>query len=197
MKCSVILAHPTSGSFNHALAETVIAQLQKRGHDITFHDLYAERFDPVVPPEEIPKHAVLPPPIEVHCREIETADGIVIVHPNWWSQPPAILKGWVDRVLRPGRAYNFVTGENGEGKSVGLLQAKAALVLNTANTPQEKEVALLGDPQAVFWEQVVFGLCGVPNVQRLVFSPVIVSSLEQRQRWLVEARTAADRMFPG
>jgi NAD(P)H dehydrogenase (quinone) len=52
--------------------------------------------------------------IELHCREIADVDGI-IVHPNWWGQPPAILKGWVDRVLRPGVAYRFLEGDAGEG----------------------------------------------------------------------------------
>jgi len=42
------------------------------------------------------------------------ASGIVIVHPNWWGQPPAILKGWVDRVLRPGVAYEFTEGDQGK-----------------------------------------------------------------------------------
>jgi putative NADPH-quinone reductase len=192
MKFSVILAHPTPGSFNHAIGEVVLERMRAQGAEVFYHDLYAERFDPVMPAEEIPKEAVLAEPIERHCREAETADGIVIIHPNWWSQPPAILKGWVDRVLRPGRAYHFVTAENGEVKPVGLLKAKVGLVINTANTPQDKEVAFLGDPQAVFWEKVVFGLCGVRDVRRLVFSPVIVSTVEQRRRWLDEVRAAVD-----
>jgi len=53
------------------------------------------------------KDAALPDAIKQHCEEIALVDGIVIVHPNWWGQPPAILKGWVDRVIRPGVAYEF------------------------------------------------------------------------------------------
>ena len=195
MKYSVILAHPTSGSYNHAIGDVVQRGIRARGGEVFYHDLYAERFDPVMPTEEIPKNAILPEAIENHCREIESADGIVIIHPNWWSQPPAILKGWVDRVLRPGRAYNFVADETGEVKPVGLLKAKVGLVINTANTPQEKEVSLLGDPQAVFWEKVVFGLCGVRHVRRLVFSPVIVSTPEQRRCWLEETRYSVDQIL--
>jgi NAD(P)H dehydrogenase (quinone) len=194
MKYSIILAHPKPGSFNHAIAETAAEELRQSGHTVLWHDLHAEKFDPVTPVDEIPKDAILPPDIERHCTEIETVDGIIIVHPNWWSQPPAILKGWMDRVLRAGRAYNFVTGPDGEGRSVGLLKARHALVVNTANTPQDKEVAFLGDPQALIWEKVVFGLCGVPNVVRLVFSPIIVSTLEQRRQWLADVRTAVNRM---
>jgi putative NADPH-quinone reductase len=197
MKCSVNLAHPTPGSFNHALADAAVARLKSQDVEVNFHDLYAENFDPVTPTEEIPKQATLPPEIEQHCQEICDADGIVIVHPNWWSQPPAILKGWIDRVLRAGRAYNFVTGPNGEGQAVGLLKATTALVITTANTPQDIEVKFLGDPLELFWRKVVFGLCGVAKVQRVIISPVIVSTLEQRQQWLREVEQAIDRLWNG
>ena len=50
------------------------------------------------------------PIVEQHCGERSAADGYVIVHPNWWAMPPAILKGWIDRVLRQGVAYEFAAG---------------------------------------------------------------------------------------
>jgi len=81
--------------------------LMAHGHQVAFHDLYTEGFDPLLPAIEFAKVAPLPPDIASHCQEIAAADGIVIVHPNWWGQPPAILKGWVDRVLRQGMAYEF------------------------------------------------------------------------------------------
>jgi NAD(P)H dehydrogenase (quinone) len=197
LNISLILAHPTAGSFNHAIAQTARNRLHQLGHPVWFHDLYAEDFDPIVPAAEIPKNAPLPPAIQRHCDEVCAAAGIVIVHPNWWSQPPAMLKGWIDRVLRPGLAYNFVDDGQGGAKPVGLLKARAACVITTANTPQEKEVAFLGDPLEVFWRQVVFGLCGVSNVQRLIFSPVIVSQLEQRQQWLQQVESAMDQLWQG
>ena len=122
MKVSIILGHPTLGSFNHAIVATAEAALRANGHEVRTHDLYREEFDPVMPSEEIPKDAPLPPEIEAHCQEIGEADGIIIVHPNYWSAPPAILRGWVDRVLRPGRAYNFVPDGQGGAKPVGPAQ---------------------------------------------------------------------------
>jgi NAD(P)H dehydrogenase (quinone) len=93
MQVSVILAHPTRHSFNHAIAQAAMAQLEQSRHQIAFHDLHAEEFDPILPTGEIPKGAAVPPEVERHCQEIANADGIIIVHPNWWGQPPAILKG--------------------------------------------------------------------------------------------------------
>lgn len=93
MKVSVILGHPDKSSFNHAIAGAAVDTLREKGHEVCFHDLYEEKFDPILPMEEIPGDAPLPPEIEKHCSEIAEADGIVIVHPNWWGQPPAIIKG--------------------------------------------------------------------------------------------------------
>ena len=123
MNVSVILAHPDPRSLNHAIAGAAVASLRSSGHQVFFHDLYAEGFDPILPGEEIGRYAALPPEIALHCREIGWAEGIIIVHPNWWGQPPAILKGWVDRVLRPGVAYRFLDGDDGDGVPVGLLRA--------------------------------------------------------------------------
>ncbi len=196
MKISVILGHPSPGSFNHAIAGAAVETLRSRGHEVRFHDLYAEQFDPLYTAAELPKDAPLPPAIERHCRELDEAGGLIIVHPNYWSRPPAILCGWVDRVLRPARAYNFVPDGKGGAKAVGLLKARVGIVFNTANTPQAKEEELFGDPLEVHWRKVVFGLCGVPTVHRRTFSPVIVSTPEQRKDWLREVRSTVEKFFP-
>lgn len=197
MKISVILAHPDEASFNHAIARTVVAQLAGNGHSISFHDLYAERFDPLLPAAEIPKDAALPSAVRVHCEEIRQADGIVIIHPNWWGQPPAVLKGWIDRVIRPGVAYEFLEGDSGEGVPNGLLVAKAALVFNTANTTPEREQRVFGDPLETIWRNCVFGLCGVNTFFRRTFSVVVTSTEREREQWLAEVRGIIARFFPG
>ncbi len=184
MNVSVILGHPHEGSFNHAIAETVLRTLQRGGQVVSFHDLYTEGFDPLLPHAEISKDAELAPLIKRHCDEIAQADGIVIVHPNWWGQPPAILKGWIDRVIRPGVAYEFTEGDGGEGVPVGLLKARTALVFNTSNTPEERELRVFGDPLEVLWRVCVFELCGVKNFYRKMYRVIVTSSLEQRQAWL-------------
>ena len=188
MKISVILAHPHKESFNHAIAEAVLDQLRQSGHEIRFHDLYEEGFDPMLPTSEIPKDAFLPPDIDLHCREISEADGIVIIHPNWWGMPPAILKGWVDRVIRPGTAYEFVEADKGEGVPVGLLKAKTAIVFNTSNTETERERSVFGDPLETIWKNCIFDLCGVKKFYRRMFNIVVVSTETQRAGWLAEVR---------
>ena len=195
MNVLVILAHPTPGSFNHALAATVAAALRDAGHKVVCHDLCAEGFEPTLTTAEIPENGIVPEHVEIHCRELAAADGLVIVHPNWWGMPPAVLVGWVDRVVRPGVAYRFVGDDGGEGVPVGLLRARAALVLNTSNTPDERERAAFGDPLASIWARCVFDLCGVHDVRRRMFNVVVTSTPEQRRRWLDEAAELARSLF--
>ena len=187
MNILIVLGHPVPGSFNLALAAAVRDALHADGHRVIFHDLCAEGFDPLLPAQEIPDSTPLPPEIQRHCDELRAADGMVIVHPNWWGQPPAVLKGWIDRVFRPGVAYRFLEGDGGEGVPVGLLKAKAAVVLNTANTPAAREQEVFGDPLEALWKKCLFDLCGVRNFHRRMFTVVVTSTPEQRRQWLVEA----------
>ena len=195
MKISIILAHPNKDSFNHAIANTAVDVLMANGHDVCFHDLYAEQFAPLLPSHEFEKDAQLPPEIEMYCREIVASDGIIIVHPNWWGQPPAILKGWVDRVIRPGVAYQFLEGDSGEGIPIGLLKAKAALVFNTSNTPLERELHVFGDPLETLWKNCIFELCGVSVVHREMFKVIVTSTIEQRREWLGKVRETIKKYF--
>ena len=196
MNISIILAHPNPDSFNHAIARTVSEALTQKGHHPVMHDLYAEGFDPLLRKEELIPGSPIPDDVTLHCREITQADGIIVVHPNWWGQPAAILKGWIDRVLRQNVAYRFETNDQGEGVPVGLLRARAAIVFNTANTPSERELAVFGDPLEALWKRCIFDLCGVKTVHRETFSVVITSTAEQRARWLRRAEEIALKAFP-
>jgi NAD(P)H dehydrogenase (quinone) len=196
MKISVILAHPDPGSFNHAIAKAVVDELQRCGHAVHFHDLYLERFDPLLRAEELDSRAGPLCDLAALCAEAAVADAFVIVHPNWWGQPPAILKGWVDRVLRAGVAYQFVGGDNGEGVPVGLLRARAAIVFNTSNTPKQREDSVFGDPLEAIWKKCIFELCGVGSVDRRMFGVVVTSTPAEREGWLAHARELVRLRFP-
>jgi NAD(P)H dehydrogenase (quinone) len=196
MKTSVILAHPGKGSFNHAIAGIVLKTLTDNGHEVFFHDLYAEKFDPILPYEEIAKNGNIDPAVQKYCRELSISDGIIVVHPNWWGQPPAILKGWVDRVMRPGIAYEFLEGDSGEGIPNGLLGTGTALVFNTSNTPMKREMEVFGDPLEKLWRDCIFGLCGLENFQRKMYGVIVTSTLKERNHWLGDVRETVNKYFP-
>ena len=169
----------------------VCCSLAEKGHDVVFHDLYLEKFDPILPYEEMGPNPQIHPVIQQHMNEVLKADGLIVIHPNWWGQPPAMLKGWVDRVLAYGVVYRF----GPTGQPMGLLQAHSALVLNTSNTPEHVEVGVYGDPLEKLWGLSTLKFCGVENYQRVMFNEVNKSTDEQRKQWLEEVRKQVEAMF--
>ena len=195
MNVSVILGHPNPLSFNHAIAHAALHVLKGLGHTIFYHDLYAEGFYPNLPLAEFDENAELPSDIRNYCEELRSSNGIIVVHPNWWGQPPAIVKGWIDRVFRPEVAFKFLEGDKGEGVPLGLLEATSAFVFNTSNTPEDREIKVFGDPLETLWKNCIFGLCGIENVFRRNFGVVVTSSEERRKIWLDEVKQTIKNYF--
>ncbi|MCC7551500.1 MAG: NAD(P)H-dependent oxidoreductase, partial [Methanobacterium sp.] len=131
-----------------------------------------------------------------HRKEIKKAQGIIVIHPNWWGQPPAILKGWIDRVLRSGVAYQFEEGDDGSGVPEGLLIAEIAMVFNTSNTPAEREINVFGDPLERIWKDCVFDFCGIKNYYRKMFRVIASSTPKERKEWLEEVKETVNNYFP-
>lgn len=195
MNILLILAHPDKKSFNHAIANVCKKRLVENGHSVIFHDLHDEKFDPIITSEEIPRSGKINDLVRKHCDDLTSCDGIIIIHPNWWGQPPAILKGWIDRIIRPGIAYGFIEGDNGEGVPVGILKAKTGIVINTSNTNETRENEVFGDPLETIWKNCIFGLCGINQFERKLFRIIVASDLNQRIQWLNETRDLLDRHF--
>lgn len=197
MNISLILANPKPESFCHALAKRAASCCERLGHQVRFHDLYAEGFDPILTEAEIRLRNAQDSLLDAHTREIMEADALVIVHPNWWGQPPAILKGWVDRVMRSGVAYAFETGDNGEGIPHGILKARMGIVLNTSDTPWEREREAFGDPLDLLWSRCILPYCGVKGFARHTYGVVVSSTPEQRQDWLEHAARFVEEALRG
>ncbi len=123
MHAHIILAHPEPQSFNGHLARTAMAALEAQGWSVTFSDLYAIGFDaceraehyaPRQQPERFnvqaeQKHASdrgsIPPMVKAEIERLDRADLLILQYPMWWHLPPAILKGWMDRVFLYGEVY--------------------------------------------------------------------------------------------
>lgn len=188
MIVTLLLAHPDPTSFNHALSRAVLEALEEAGHEVRLHDLYAERFDPLMSAEEIRTHRSSDALVERHAHELAEADGLVIVHPVWFDAPPAVLKGWIDRVVRDGTAYDRTE----DGGFQGRLRTESALLITTANAPYD---AAQGDALDHLWRDFVLAICGIGTVDRLHLTPVVASDLATRRAWLEEASERAERLF--
>lgn len=112
-KHAVIVAHPEPGSFAMSVARTYIEAVGALGHEAVLRDLYRMDFDPVLKAEErLPEGPFTPAPdVSAELAVIEGADVFVLVYPLWFGTPPAILKGYIERVMGagfsgPGRQAN-------------------------------------------------------------------------------------------
>ena len=199
----VLLAHPRPGSLNHALAERVVDTLTRVGRSVRFHDLYAERFDPVLTAEEAYTSgtraeeflAAEPDPlVRQHRDELRDAAGLVAIHPNWWGKPPAILSGWLDRILVPGVAYRL---DDAGGAPESLLTLRRLLVVNTSDTTEERERTLFGDPLDAIWRRCLAPYLGEPEVTRLVLRVVADAGADRRDSWLRDVEAEVTRLFGG
>ena len=178
MEVVIVVCHPREGSLCHAIAGRCAEVLERSGHRALTHDLYRERFDPVLSTQELDRGFSFDEQVQRYGAELGRSGGIVLVHPDWWGQPPALLKGWIDRVLRPGVAYEFEPAEEPSRRRTPLLAGKRAVVFCT--TDAELEPPWI-EPM---WRQGVFGFCGITESVVRVFAGVRESSYARRQRWL-------------
>ena len=114
MRVMVVYAHPVETSFNAAIYATVTETLKQRGHEIDACDLYAENFPAIMSRadrllyHEIPANRALARP---WIERLEAAEALVMVFPTWVFAPPAILKGFCEKVFVPGFAFELVDGK--------------------------------------------------------------------------------------
>lgn len=171
-----VVGHPSRRSFSHAMAVHARLTLALMGFEVAHHDLYEEGFEPVRGGDEL---------VGLHREQVAAADLLLVFHPNWWGMPPAILKGWVDRVLVPGVAYRDAPIGL---PPIGLLKARHALIFNTGDTPPAREADVFGDPLDRLWKDQILGFCGLHDVTRRLYAPVSSSTDAQRKIWLTEVK---------
>lgn len=193
----VVISHPVPSSFNHALAGAVRDAWAAAGAEVTFVDLHRERFNPVLDADEARGRPSSDLAVRRQIDLLWRADLIAVVHPNCWGAPPAMMKGWMDRVFAPGAAYAFAKGDDDGTSPVGRLNGKRALVLNTSNTAQAREETAFGDPLERIWRDCLLGYCGVSPVERRVFRIVATSTPAERRKWLADASHVARTLLHG
>jgi NAD(P)H dehydrogenase (quinone) len=190
MKVLEILCNPRPGSYNLALAASARQKLESLGHDVLMHDLYKEGFDPVLEAPELTRGFSLEGPVQVHCRELAAADGLLVFHPDWWGQPPAVLKGWIDRVFRQGVAYDLEGDEFVEKGWKSLLTGKKGLVFCTSDAPEDSAKTL-----EELWTHAVLGRCGM-HAACHVLRDIRRTDPAARRAWLEFVMSTLAEWFP-
>lgn len=146
----IVVAHPEPKSFNHALANHTAAALREAGHQVTISDLAAEGFRADVGPHDVVERAdmerfhiqaeqahgaqndAFASDIKREQARVAEADNLILQFPLWWGGPPALLKGWIDRVLSYGFAY-----VDGRRFDTGVFNGRRAMLsVTTGGTPE-------------------------------------------------------------
>jgi putative NADPH-quinone reductase len=109
MRALVVHCHPIATSYSAALCDAAVRGLKGAGHHVDVIDLAARDFDPVLPHAEWQSYVAMsetvPEDLTGDAELVKDAEVLVFVYPTWWSGAPAQLKGWVERVFRPGVAF--------------------------------------------------------------------------------------------
>ncbi len=163
MKTVIIYAHPWDGSFNNHVLTTTIEKLEAKGETVDVIDLNKDNFDPVMRPEDLRVFArgeYHDEMAEDYVNRLKAADKAIFIFPIWWYGMPAILKGFLDKVLLKGTTY--VEDEN--HNLSGVLGIKESAVFTTANISKEI-FAHLGDPIQKQIIEGIFQMVGIENTE--------------------------------
>ena len=158
----LVIGHGRRTSLCHHLLGRVEDRLTALGIEHQTQDLLVDGFDPVLRLEEGQENAGKVDPEQdrltaAYQEAVGWADGYIIVHPVWWFAPPAILKGWVDRVLVDGVALR----QPADGPPEGVLSGRRALVLQTFNADRIVDKVVFGSISRRFWRRAVFFPVGI------------------------------------
>jgi NAD(P)H dehydrogenase (quinone) len=153
----IVLAHPDPNSLCHSIAEKIQHICDERGDNTKFSNLWEQNFSPVPPLEEFRRRFGFDSDFLTHSRDLKEAEHVIIIHPDWWSGPPAILKGWVDRIFTIGLAFEYTGSHFLEKSKKGLLGGKKFSLFITSDS--EKTNAHR------FWTETVLPFCSVEDVE--------------------------------
>lgn len=194
MKHVVILAHPKPTSVCAAIARTCVEHLRATNHTAVLRDLYALDFDPRLKAEELPSPSGVHPAADVVAerRLLGECDNFIFVYPFWFNAPPAILKGYVDRVLS--MSFGYAPGPSG---TESLLDDKTLLSFSTSGAPKDW-VNTTGALQALMtvFDLHLSGVCGLRVLDHGHFGSIVSNiTAESVADVLEQVRTRLDDLF--
>lgn len=187
MRTVIVFNHPYSESYCNAILESVTKGLQKSGQEIDLIHLDQDNFNPRMTSEDlkafVEHKAVDPLVIDYHAR-LKKAEHLVFIFPIWWDIMPAATKGFVDRVLSPGLAYDH--HPRGFGLIPLLKNLKTITVITTMNKPKIMYSLLIGNLISKVMIKSIFKSMGYKNVRWISFTSVKRVSHNKRVKWLEE-----------
>lgn len=167
-KILIIAGHPYAGSYSHALAQAYRQGAEAAGAQVAWLDLAAASFDPVLR-HGYQQRQPWEPALEAAWAQIVAADHLVWVFPLWWYGLPALVKGFIDRVFLPGKAFNYLPNRP---LPEPLLRGKSARLIVTADSPYWYYAWFIGAPLRSQFKRGTLGFCGVRPIHLTYLAPM-------------------------
>jgi putative NADPH-quinone reductase len=192
MKVAIVFNHPYDGSYCNAILNSVSSGLKKANHEIDLIHLDKDNFDPVMRAKDLEAFSKakyqqtnsfpsLDPIVLDYKQRLENAEHLVFIFPIWWELMPALTKGFIDKVIFPGIAYDYAK----ETKMVCRMKnLKGMTVITTMNTPSIIYRLVFGNAIQKAIMTGTFWKIGVKNRKWISLNMVKFVSVEKRKKWL-------------
>jgi len=189
MKVAIIFNHPYEGSFCNAILQSVLRGLRAAGHETDVLHLDNEGFDPVMRTADLKaftRGEPVDPKVLEYRQRLGNADHLVLIFPIWWELMPAMTKGFIDKVIFPGVAYDYDKTSRFPRMIKRFDRLKSITLITTMNTPSFLYRLVFGNAikralfTGTFWKM------GYKNRKWINFGMVKTVSQEKRERWLAQ-----------
>lgn len=178
--------HPNERSFGYAILNAVVNGLKSANHEVDLMHLDNDGFNPVMSKADLKgfvEHKPIDPQVIDYNERLEKANHLIFIFPIWWDLMPAMTKGFIDRVLFPGVAYDH--HPRGFGLVPLLKGLKGVTVITTMNKPKIMYSLLIGNLIKKAMIKSVFKTMGYKNLKWISYNLVKSVSQEKRVKWLM------------
>jgi putative NADPH-quinone reductase len=185
MNTVVVYCHPYEGSFCHAILQHLKVGAKQSGTNLDVIDLYKDNFNPVMSGRDLlgfVKHQAVDEQAIDYADRLKKADHLILVFPIWWELMPAMMKGFIDKVIFPGQTYAYKA--NGVSMETLLPNLKSTTVITTMNTPKIMYKFTYGNAIKKALMKGSFKKSGFKNVKWVSFNMVKMVSDQKRDKWL-------------
>jgi NAD(P)H dehydrogenase (quinone) len=194
MRVLYVYCHPLADSFHAAIRKEALAGLAEAGHDVDLLDLYAENFDPVLTAER--RRDYHDPERnrannQIYVDRLTAAEALVVQFPTWSFGPPAMLKGWFDRMFGPGIAMDL---SNPEQARPILLNITRITGISTYGRPRWQAIGMADPPRKVIKRYLPWFTGGKARVRYYAIYHMNTATLARRERFLAKVRREMARL---
>lgn len=187
MKVAIVFNHPYQGSYCTAILQSVTSGLIKAGHQIDLLHLDNDGFDPVMRARDLKGYKdgmPCDPKVIAYSQRLTDADHLIFIFPVWWELMPAMTKGFIDKVIFPGVAFDHDHSGRFPKMIKRFNQLKGITMITTMNTPSLVYRLVFGNAIKRAMFTGTFWKMGYKNRKWLSFNMVRFVNEEKRVRWL-------------